>query len=386
MTSRERVQAAIDHKPIDRIPLDMTISYTAHNKLCDLMKWDHLRVETASIWSVAFPTPEFYEKMSLDCIYVGLKPPPGTPSIRFGVDQTFTNEFGQEYVKVVQSSGAIAYELTNAPAKDFTIEDLKNWKLPDPLDDAIFDGLVEKCKDLYENTDKALVGYFGASIFSAPSFIRGMEQWFVDMIEEPEFTHLFMKRFHDYYTKIYSKALDLVGKYLSFVRTDMDDFGSQFGSFISPHLFREQVKPYLKSFYDSIKAKFAEVNPLGRLMKHSCGDNSAFIDDYIEMGVDMLDPLQSRAGKMSREFLSGYKGRIAFRGNVDTQDVMPYGSPDDVRADVKDAIRHLASPSGYVCGPVHHILGDVPPENIVALRDAALLYGQVKDGKLVNLL
>ena len=120
-------------------------------------------------------------------------------------------------------------------------------------------------------------------------------------------------------------------------------------------------------------------------MKHGCGDNSIFINDYIEIGVDILDPLQSTAGKMSRDLLATYKGRIAFHGNVDTQKVMPYGSPDDVRKDVKDAIRHLASPSGYICGPVHHILGDVPPRNIIALRDAVLEYGQVKDERLINL-
>ena len=88
---------------------------------------------------------------------------------------------------------------------------------------------------------------------------------------------------------------------------------------------------------------------------------------------------------MSRELLSGYKGRIAFHGNVDTQDVLPHGTPEDIREDVRDAIRHLASPSGYVCGPVHHILGDVPSQNIIAMRDAVLELGQIKDGRLVNL-
>jgi uroporphyrinogen decarboxylase len=165
----------------------------------------------------------------------------------------------------------------------------------------------------------------------------------------------------------------------------MDDFGTQQGPLISLDLFREQVKPYLKSFYGNVRKKFAEVNPLGRLMKHSCGDNSIFINDFIDIGVNILDPLQSSSGKMTRELLAGYRGRIAFHGNINTQKVMPYGSPADVREDVKDAIRHLASPSGYICGPVHHILGDVPPENIIALRDAVLEYGQVKDGKLVNL-
>ena len=385
LTSRERVHAAIDNKPIDRIPLDMTLSYVAHNKLCDYMKWDGLRVDNANIWSTVSPPPEFCDKMSIDCIYLGLRPPKGTPVLRYNQDETYTNEFGLKFKKVVKVSGAIAYELTNAPAKDFTIEDLKNWQMPNPLDDEIFEGLHDKCKYLYENTDKALVGNFGASLFSTPSFIRGMEEWFIDMIDDPDFTLLFIERFCDYYIKMYSRVLDVAGKYISIIRSSIDDFGSQRGPFISQDLFKNLVKPYLKKFYDIIKAKFAEVNPLGRLMMHSCGDNSIFIDDFIEIGVDMLDPLQSTAGKMSRKFLAGYKGKIAFHGNIDTQEVMPNGSPDDVREDVKDAMRHLASPSGFICGPVHHVLGDVPPENMIALRDAVLEYGQVKDGKLVNL-
>ncbi|MDR1129080.1 MAG: hypothetical protein LBL20_07190 [Treponema sp.] len=385
MTSRERVLAAIDHKPVDRVPLDMTISYTAHNNLCRYMNWDHLCVKNASIWSVAFPDPEFHEKMNIDCVYVGLNPPSGIPPLQFNIDETYTNEFGQSYRKTITSTGAISYDFTNAPAEDWTLEDLENWQMPDPLDEAIFEGLYERCKYIYENTDKALVGYFGGSLFSVSSHIRGMENWYVDLMTEPEFTGLFMRKFLDYYAKMYNKALDIAGKYISFLRTEMDDFASQQGPLISPLVFREQVKPLLGQFYAGLKAKFAEVNPQGRLMKHACGDNSAFIDDYIDIGVNMLDPVQPNTACMTRDFLSKYKGRIAFHGNINTQQVMPYGTVEEVWEDVKDSLRHLAGPSGFICGPTHHILGGVPPENIIALRDAVLEMGQVKDGVLVNL-
>jgi uroporphyrinogen decarboxylase len=349
------------------------------------MKWDSLRVEDANIHSTVFPSPEFQEKMHNDCIYVNLKSPPGTPKFKYNVNETYTNEFGQMYKKVVKKSGAIAYELINAPAKDFSMEDLKNWQMPNPQDDQIFDGFYEKCKYLYENTDKALVGAFGASMFTTPSLIRGMEEYFINMIDDPDFTILFIERFCDYYTKMYLKALDIAGKYFTFLRTDVDDFGTQQGPIISPEHFKKQVKPYLKSFYGSIKAKLSKVNPACRLMKHSCGDNSIFIDDFIDIGMDILDPLQSKAGTMSRKLLAGYKGRIAFHGGIDTQEVMPYGSANEIKEEVKDAIRHLASPSGFIIAPAHHLLGDIPSENIITLRDAALEYGQLKDGKLINL-
>jgi uroporphyrinogen decarboxylase len=385
MTSRERVLAAIDRKPVDRIPLDMVITYSAFYKLAKYMGWDHLKVESANIYGVTYTDPEMALKMNLDCIYVGLNPPSPTAPLRYGIDKEYTNEFGQIYRMVTQPNGTIEYEFINNPLKDFTLEDFENWELPNPENDAVFEGLEEHCRYIYNNTDLAIAANFGASLFNAPSFMRNMEVYFVDMGEEPEIIELITEKFLDYYTKMYNKALDIAGKYISFIRTDNDDFGTQQGPMISLSSFRTFFKPYFKQFYDSIKAKFAQVNPDGRLMKHSCGDNTIFLDDFIEIGVDLLDPLQPLAGKMSREFLSNYRGRISFHGGIDTQKVLPSGTPEDVYADVRDAIRHLASPTGYICASAHHILGDVPPQNIIALRDAVLEFGQVTDGRLVNL-
>lgn len=386
MSSRERIHAAINHQAVDRVPFDFTITVPAYNKLVKHLGWDHLAVDNSmNIYSVAGPDPEFHEKMDLDCIYVFLNPPSGTPKLQWGKDQVYTDEFGQTYRLVTHGECSTEYELTNTPMADFEVEDLLHYNWPNPLDDAIFDGLYDRCRDYYMNTDKALVGYFRGTVFTTPSLLRGMAQWFEDLLLEPEFANALMAKFCDYYSQLYCKALDIAGQYISFLRVDMDDFGSQAGPLISAPLFREMVKPHLKRFYDNLREKFKEVNPECRLMKHSCGDNLIFMEDYIDLGIDVFDPVQPRTVSMSREALERFKGRIAFHGGIDTQSVLPQGSVEDVYAEVKDAIAHLASPSGYICASAHHVAGDVPPENILAMRDAVMKYGKIVDGKLVNI-
>lgn len=384
MTSRERIDAAINQKPVDRVPMDMTITFDAYNNFVRHQGWDHLVVDNAlANSSVVFPAPEFYDRMNIDCIWVPLKPPSRVKPFKYGQPE-FVSEWGQTFKKVLQN-GITEYEVASAPLTDLRLEDLEDYDWPNPEEDCIFDGLLEKCKDLYENTDKALVGFFGGSIFTLPSLLRGMEEWMVDLIAEPEFAKAVISKFCDYYTRLYCKALSIAGRYISIVRMDYDDYGTQNGPLISPQMFRDQIMPYHKKFYDAVRETLHKENPNGKLMKHSCGDNLALIDDYVAMGMDILDPLQPRTRFMSREKLGAYKGRIVFHGGIDTQVTLPSGTPQDVAKDVKDAIKNYASPSGYIVATAHHVPGDVPPDNIIALRDAVLEYGKVKDGRLVNL-
>lgn len=383
MTSRERIEAAISHQPVDRVPLEMTITHDAYHNLIRHMGLDHLAVDNAIIYSVVFPEPEFYDKMSLDTMWIPLNAPARVTPFKFGQPEYYT-EFGLKWKKVVQN-GITEYETGNAPFADFELEDLESFDWPNPEDDFIFDGLYDKCRYLYNNTDKALMGYFAGSIFTLPSLLRGMGSWLVDLLADPEFAEAVISRFTDYYTKLYCKALSIAGEYISYVRMDYDDYGAQNGAMISKNLFESLVMPYHKKFYDTVRETYHKVNPRGKLMKHSCGDNLDMIDSFISMGADILDPLQPRTQNMTRERLGAYKGRIVLRGGVDTQVALPSGTVEDVRQDVRDCIANYASPSGYIVAPAHHIAGDVSPENILAMRDAALEFGQVKDGRLINI-
>ena len=131
------------------------------------------------------------------------------------------------------------------------------------------------------------------------------------------------------------------------------------------------IKPRQRKLYQFIKSK-ADV----KLCYHSCGSVIPFIEDLVEMGVDILTPIQVSAANMDTKRLKNDFGdRISFLGGVDTQRVMPFGTVDEVRDEVKKRIEDLAPNGGYILGAVHNIQPEVPPENIFAMFDAARKYG-----------
>ncbi len=378
MTPRERFIAAVNQQPVDKIPFDMTITIGAYNNLIKYLNLDLPEIKNCGINMMVYPDVEFYQALGIDCMYLKIGAPSNVKPFQFG-DEEYTTEFGQIYRKMFCTNGIIDYEVVNSPFRDFTIEDLENFPWPNPLDESIHAGLRETAQQICSRYDAALGGYFNASIFSTPSLLRGMDQWLMDLIIEEDFARRFMEIMCDYYTKLYCKALDQCGEYLSFVRLDFDDFGTQNGLLISKELFNRVVRPYEEKFCRSVKEHFLKINPDGKIMKHTCGDVIKIVDDFIDMGIDVLNPIQPRTKYMTRERLfEEFGGKIAFMGGVDTQVILPYGTPEEVDAEVKDCISKLAGPSGYIIGPAHHVQADVPPENIAAFCNAVKKYGVVR--------
>lgn len=376
MNSRERVQAALDYQPVDRVPLDATLTIGACNKLINHLQLPVEPVKECCIFQLCFPEPEILKSLGIDCTYLPINVPSNVKPYQYG-DMEHITEFGLLYRKTVTSEGYEDMQIVNAPLADYEMEDLDKYPWPDPNDDAIYAGLRERAKWLYENTDLAIVGYFGGSMFTLASQLRGMENWLVDMVADPEYALALMNRLKEYFITLYSRCLDECGEYLSFIRTDYDDYGAQNSELISPTMFREMVKPIISDYYTTIKKKFLEKNPNGKLMKHTCGSVFNFIDDFVDMGIDMLDPIQTTAANMEIENLAKFKGKIVFHEAIDTMHLMPQGTPEAVDEAVRKAIEQLAmeNGSGYLIGPGHHLQPDVPPENFVALRDAVKKYG-----------
>jgi len=150
-----------------------------------------------------------------------------------------------------------------------------------------------------------------------------------------------------------------------------DDLGTQRGPQISPELYRRMIKPRQKRMVEAIKRH-------GKLvLYHTCGSVADFLPDFIELGIDAVNPVQVSAAGMDTQRLKREFGRdITFWGAVDTQTVLPRGSPVDVRSEVRRRIDDLAPGGGYVLCAVHNIQPEVPPENIVAMYEAALEYGK----------
>ena len=159
------------------------------------------------------------------------------------------------------------------------------------------------------------------------------------------------------------------GKYMDIVRVG-DDIAMQSGPLMSPDVYREMIKPYHKEIFDFIKERTD-----AKIMYHCCGDVTKLIDDFIEIGVDILNPVQVSAANMDTKILKEkYHGKLVFWGSVDSQKVMPEGTAEEVRAEVRKRIDDLAAGGGFVLSATHNIQSDVPPENIVAMIDEAHRY------------
>ena len=285
-------------------------------------------------------------------------------------DGGLVDEWG---VKWKASAGDHYFDMYESPLTQATLEDLDRYDWPDPSDPGRVEGLADEARELYDNTDGAIVlNGFGEAIFGVPSWIRGHIQFYTDFIADPDFLNSFLDRMLEYAIGLARNALDAVGRYVHVVRIS-DDIGSEKGLIISPDHYREFIKPRQEKLYRYIKE-----HSDAKVLLHACGSIYEIIPDLIEIGVDALNPIQVSArdmdtGKLKREFGE----RIAFwGGGCDTQRVLPFGTVEEVIDEAKKRIRDLAPGGGFVFAPVHNIQYDVTAEKIVALYDTALEAGR----------
>jgi uroporphyrinogen decarboxylase len=268
--------------------------------------------------------------------------------------------------------GGLYYDWVDFPIEEPTMEALDNydWPEPDPLE--VNAKLREQAKSLYENTEYALVGsaVIGGGIFEQPARTMGLENFFKALVKAPKFADRMMGKITDIYIESCVNYLEQVGEYLQ-VFTFWDDVNGQDGWLISPDMYRKIIKPKQRRLLEAIKQ-----NTDAKVFYHGCGAVSELIPDLIDLGFDIINPVQVSAAEMDTKKLNQEYGQdITFWGGVDTQRVLPFGSPEDVAEEVKRRIDDLAPAGGYVFATVHNIQAFVPPENIVAAFDTALEYG-----------
>jgi uroporphyrinogen decarboxylase len=213
----------------------------------------------------------------------------------------------------------------------------------------------------------------GHDLFNQLFRVRGMENGLMDLVTEREFAEAFLDRLCD--TICTSQALFLteVGDLID-VHFAADDLAGQNRPLVSPALWRSLIKPRQARIMATIKA-----HTKAPIFYHTCGAVTDFLDDLIDIGVDILNPVQvSAKGMDSAGLKKRYGNRLAFwGGGCDTQRILPFGTPEEVRAEVRRRIADLAPGGGFVFNPVHNIQANVPPENIIAMFDEAKKYRRV---------
>ncbi|MCF7855350.1 MAG: hypothetical protein K9N51_11180 [Candidatus Pacebacteria bacterium] len=218
-----------------------------------------------------------------------------------------------------------------------------------------------------------------AGLFEMGQRLRGMENFLCDVLTDPDSAKLVLDKFTELKLQFWEMGLDELGDVVDIV-VEADDYGTQESQLISPDTFRQLMKPRLKEIFDLIKRKLAEKKPGGErgwIFFHSCGNVRPILPDFIEIGVDILNPVHVNAAGMEPTRLKNdFGSELTFwGGGVETQNVLPRGTPEDVREDVKRNLEVLMPGGGYVFNTVHNIQAEVPPENIMAMWETLDEYG-----------
>jgi uroporphyrinogen decarboxylase len=401
MTSRERVLAALDHEEPDRPPVDLGgsivtgINAIAYAKLKRHLfsrgwKLDQEPIKVTNIilllaeveqelidaWGIdVLPVDRYFAApgVALRGRWKAHPLPDGAPAL-FPEDFSPVIEedgtwklFENGVATNILSSGSGSFIPSHFPLAEISPEELETYPLPRITDEEL-EYLNSRARYLYENTDKALFGWFNGSIFESAQFLSGFDTFFMRLAGEPEFSRRLLERLTEAVIADLKLYLDAVGQYIQVIGFG-DDFGFQNGPQISPELFRSSIKPLLKEIYGT-----AHASSPAKVFLHSCGSVHEFIEDFIEIGVDILNPVQTSAAYMEVERLkSRFGGRIVFwGGGADVQSVLPRGTPEQVRGDVRHRLEVMRPGGGFVFAPIHNLQADIPPENIVAMYEEAL--------------
>ncbi len=398
MNSRERVIKAIHHQEPDRVPIDFGamrstgIMAVAYNKLKE-----HLGLRTGqtrvfdTMQQLAEIELPILERFHVDVVDAGSTfggeaeawrpwtlPDGSNAYIPVGFDPEPDGNGG--YV-VKDASGTVVshapkgclyFEPVHHPLEHFSdVSELEDWQ-PDMLSEETLEPLQQRAKWLYENTDYALLVGFGGNILETGQGLRGWGQFMMDMIAEPDFTHAMLDKVTEAHLRNLALFLQAIGKFVNVIQMG-DDLGTQTATQLSLPMYREFIYPRHKKIYEYVRKNYPDVH----VFLHSCGSIYDFIPDLMDEGVEILNPVQTSAYGMDPATLKKEFGdKLTFwGGGCDTQTILPTSSPEEIRAHVKERISIFKPGGGYIFNQVHNVQANVPPENVVAMLEAAYEFG-----------
>ena len=419
MNSRERVLSAINYQKPDRVPIDFGghrssgISAITYAKLKKALGIDTGDVYVYDfIQQLAIIEPSVLDALGSDVIELGraylLEPddwkvwelPDGTPckipwyveTFKEGDDWFLLDREGNR--SAVQKKGCLYFEQLYYPLSERGIENddfsdleqilpLNMWSAA-PSPGAHFDLANEKefklCEDgakaLRASTDRAIIGLFGGNLFETPQFLYSAENYLFYLAAFPEKVMELSQKLTEIYLSNLERFLAAVGDHIDIILFG-DDLGTNQGPMIDPEMYRTFYKPFHKIMWTRVK----ELAPHLKIQLHSCGGIEPFMEDLIDAGLDMVNPVQINAHTMDPASIKGkYRGRFCFwGGGCNTQEVLNRKSPDEVEAHVKSQLDIWKPYEGFVFQQVHNILGDVPVENIIRMFET--VHKDYKTGK-----
>jgi uroporphyrinogen decarboxylase len=375
------VLAALSHREGDRLPLDIgsvqvtgihVDAYRGLRRALGLRETGATLCD--SIQRLALPDDDFIARLGVDVR--GLYP---LNSHNWNVVEAEAGdywEYHDEWGITHRRSrpGGLYHSVFKVPlpGPGLTVRDIERQPWPDLGDERRIEGLRERAQAYRSAGFAVLLKDPFAGIFEMSQRIIGMEELLMTMAAEPEIAEALFDKMLELKLAFWEMALPRLGDLVDVV-SYADDYGTQTSQIISPAMFRELVKPRVKILFDAMK----RLAPGARRFFHSCGNVRPLLPDFIEIGTQILNPVHISATGMEPAALKRDFGAdlVFWGGGVDTQGILPRGSPDEVRDDVRKNIEALAPGGGFVFSSVHNIQSDVPPANIIAMVEALREYG-----------
>jgi uroporphyrinogen decarboxylase len=400
MNSKQRFLTALKHQEPDRVPLDLNSTATtgiaalAYNALKNKLGLAGTETRIYDLYQqLAIVEPPILAKFGIDFLPLlrapeGFNParpawkpwtlPDGSPaSVPDGFNPKVDERGGllleddQGHVTHRMPQGGYYFDTVYYPLAEATsIAEIEAYQMQEiSIEEMAW--MKSQAQALAASRDKVLVLRSKARILEAGQMLRGWERFMMDLLVEPKLAQALLEKALEHHLTNLDAMFTAFGDAIDVVMV-ADDLGSQNGPLLSPRLYREKIKPYHRQMFEFIKQRSGLP-----IFLHCCGSIYPLIPDLIEIGVDILNPVQFTARDMDSARLKREFGReiMFWGGGADTQHILPNGSPEEVRQHVRQQIEILAPQGGFVFNPVHNIQANVPPENILATFEAALEYG-----------
>ncbi len=381
MTSRERVQAVLNHEIPDQVPVIIGVSnatgikmtpYKAIKELAGIDAPDEYIYDWPEL-GTALPDEATLIRLHSDVrgVYDRLPEAVSRRNKTRPAHSNFIDDWGSGQKEI---EDGVWYPGVHPLAEATTIEEIEaytNWPdMHDPYRVAQVRAAARKLAD--ENQFAIMATPWLLFPFERAHAMQGLDKFLYNMAVDKEFSKYLLEKIYGYCKTLMGYFLDELGGNVDIIKIG-DDLGTQESLLISPKMYREFLKPIHADFIHFIKERTK-----AKVFFHTDGDVFNLIEDFIEIGVDILNPIQTSAGRMSNlaELKQRFGDRIILCGAIDTQKVLPYGSPAEVRGEVKRVINILGDGGGYMLASVHTIMNEVPAENVLAMVDAAQEFGK----------
>lgn len=355
MNSRERALQSIQHGSPDRPPVYASLTPQVAKKLSRMLDMPY-EIPMDSLLSTRISHTQLLTRLGNDLLCVAAVYPKGNET-RKRADGHLVNEWGMVFKDTGLYNEFIEYPLSNARIK----EDIMSYPFPEPY----AGGRYETARNTIDNykSDYLIIGDLETSIFETAWYLVGLEKFLTDLLVEEEYVPHLLDRVMLINTQI--------GEELIKMGVDIiwcgDDFGMQQGMIMAPDSWRKWFKPRIRYMFES----FRKVNPEIKIAWHSCGSILPIIPDFIDLGLDILNPIQPKAHGMDPEYLKKeYGNDLVFFGGIDVQELLPFSTAREIKKEVTRLCNILGKDGGYIAAPAHNIQPDTPAENVFAMYEA----------------